>query len=509
MTKHSRHTTANFIAIDLGASGGRVIVGRWDGQQLGLEILHRFSNGPVRSDDGHLHWDIGRLWREIKVGLSLYATHYPEPLISIGVDSWAVDFGLLNKAGNLLGQPFHYRDARTAGVMEQVLAQIPRSALYVQTGIQFLPFNTLYQLYAMSTPRDPLLEQADSLLMIPDLINYWLCGAKVCEYTNATTTQFLEVGTGRWATTLLDKLGIPGHFLPPLVSPGTILGQLRPALAQEVGLVRSSQIQAVQIIAPATHDTGSAVVAVPGLDSYSAYLSSGTWSLLGVETKLPVLSDATLVGGFTNEGGVGSTTRLLKNIGGLWLLQECQRIWREQGHDYAWEELLAASDRATPFTSVIDPDAPDFLSPTAMPAAIQAYCGRTNQVVPSEAGQIVRICLESLALKYRQVTHALEELVGHRLEVLRIVGGGSQNARLCQLAAGACERPLVAGPVEATAYGNVLVQMLATGYLDTILSGRGVVAASSKLQSYAPKLKETEGWEVAFQRLIQLQLQDQ
>lgn len=489
---------AHFIAIDLGASSGRVLLGRWDGQKFGLEELHRFPNEPVQLE-GHLRWDTGRLWTEIKTGLSRYASTYSQPLISLGVDSWAVDFGLLDEAGNLLVQPYHYRDKRTEGIPEQVYQQVSPREIFASTGIQFLPFNTLYQLYSMAAANDPQLAQAKAFLMIPDLIHYWLSGRKVIEYTNATTTQFYSCHERAWDTALLDRLKIPDGFLQPPVLPGTVLGPLKPDLAAELGF---RQPDPISVIAPGTHDTASAVAAVPGLDEHSAYLSSGTWSLLGVETGRPDTSPQAQALNFTNEGGVGGKIRLLKNIAGLWLLQECQRIWRQQGQIFSWEELLHQAEQAAPFGSLVDPDAPEFLSPANMVEAVQAYCQKTGQSVPQNPGSIIRCCLESLAFKYRVVLESLENLIGREIETLRVVGGGSQNQLLCQFTANACNRQVVAGPVEATALGNIMVQAIATGYLPDITAGRKAVAASVATTSYTPQ--NDPGWEKTFQRFKQL-----
>jgi rhamnulokinase len=369
--------TTNFLAIDLGASSGRVIVGRWDGQRFALHELHRFSNGPV-AVLGHLHWDVLRLWHEIKTGIARYAAQDDSPLAGIGIDTWAVDFALLDQAGQLLGNPYHYRDRRTEGMLERVDQQISSERLYTQTGIQRLPINTLYQLVSMRLSDDPQLEVAATLLLIPDLFHYWLTGRKVGEYTNATTTQFFDAREPRWASGLLQDLDLPEHILPEVVAPGPVLGDVLPDLRDALGLHH-----AVPVIAVGTHDTASAVAAVPGLDQHSAYISSGTWSLVGVETAEPILSDRARALNFTNEGGVAGTIRFLKNVGGLWLLQECQRQWQCDGQQYGWPELVALAEDAPPLRSLVDPDASDFLSPIDMPAAIRAYCQHTSQPEPT------------------------------------------------------------------------------------------------------------------------------
>lgn len=481
--------TASFLAVDIGASSGRVMLGRWGGGRFALEELHRFWNGPVE-EGGRLHWGAQRLWQEIQAGIRAYASQHAAPLAGIGVDTWAVDYGLLDADGRLLGNPYHYRDRRTEGAPALVDAVVPPAELYALTGIQRLPLNTLYQLAAAARLGDPQLAAAETLLLMPDLFHYWLTGRKVAEYTNATTTMFLNARERGWATELLDRLGVPTRMLPPLVEPGTVLGLMLPELRDALGL-RSD----VPVIAVGTHDTASAVAAVPGLDERSAYISSGTWSLVGVELPAPVLSDEARRLNFTNEGGVGGTIRFLKNVGGLWLLQECQRRWQEEGRSYSWPELVALAEAAPPLRSLVDPDAPEFLAVGDMPATIRAYCRRTHQPEPESVGAVVRCCLESLALKYRWVVEALEGLTGRTIETVRVVGGGSQNALLCQLTADACRRPVVAGPAEGTALGNILVQAMATGHLPDLTTGRRAVAASVSQASYAPR--GSADWEAA------------
>ena len=484
--------TRHYLAIDLGASSGRVMLGRWDGVRFQLEGLHRFANGPVNILE-HWYSDVLRLWTEIKTGLARYAAQHDAPLAGIGLDTWGVDYGLLDSAGNLLGNPYHYRDSRTNGILEHAFARVPRHRIFEETGIQFIQFNTLFQLYSMVLKADPQLAAADTLLMLPDLFHYWLTGRKACEYTIASTSQMLASRERTWAIALLTALGIPARILPPLVAPGTALGDLLPAVRDETGLR-----QPVPVIAVASHDTASAVAAIPDLDADSVYISSGTWSLMGIEVKHPIITDETLALNFTNEGGVANTIRFLKNIAGLWLVQESQRHWQREGHAYTWDELLALADEAPPFRSLVDPDAPDFLSPGDMPSAIRAYCRRTGQPVPESVSAVVRCCLESLALKYRLVLDSLERLAGHRLHTIRVVGGGSQNHLLCQFTADACERPVVAGPVEATALGNIMVQAIATGHLPDVASGRRAVAASVPRHRFEPQT--SAAWQDAFAR---------
>ncbi len=463
------------------------MLGRWNGHRFDLHQLHRFPNGPVE-EQGSLRWDAPKLWHEIKIGMARYAAQHNTPLAGIGIDTWAVDFALLDDAGRLLGNPYHYRDRRTANMPQHVDRRVPPERLFEITGVQRLPINTLYQL--MSMQHDPQLAAADTLLLIPDLFHYWLTGRKVVEYTNATTTQCFASRERRWAIELLNELGLPTHILPPVVSPGTVLGNLLPGLRTEIGLHHD-----VPVIATATHDTASAVAAIPGLDARSAYISSGTWSLVGVETTEPILNERARMLNFTNEGGVDGTIRFLKNVGGLWLLQECQRQWQQEEHAFAWAELVALADAAPPLRSLVDPDAPDFLNPGDMPAAIRAYCRRTGQPEPATVGALVRCCLESLALKYRWVVQALEQVTGRQIETIRVVGGGSQNALLCQLTADACRRRVVAGPVEATALGNMLVQAVALELLPNIAAGRNAVAASVQQTIFEPR--SSDDWEAA------------
>jgi rhamnulokinase len=483
---------ARYLAVDLGAQSGRVVAGEWDGEKIVLAELNRFTNGPVEIGD-HIHTDIDRLWSGIRKGLK---TAGAAPA-GIGVDTWGVDYGLLDVHGDLLGPPYHYRDSRTNGIMEKLFEVVPRDEVFRQTGIQFMQLNTLFQLYSMVRSGDAQLKKADKLLFTPDLFNYRLTGAKTGEYTIATTSQMMDAGNRTWAGNMLSRLGIPTGILPDLVQPGTVLGPVRPEVAEESGWFRP-----VPVIAVGSHDTASAVAAVPELDEHSAYLSSGTWSLMGVETDAPVINDRSLALNFTNEGGVGGKIRLLKNIMGLWLVAECQRVWADEGRKYSWDELLASAGKAAPFKSLVDPDAPEFLSPRDMPAAIREFCRRTGQQTPSTVGEMARTCLESLALTYRRVLGNLEELTGRKLGTVRIVGGGSQNRMLNQFTADACGRRVMAGPVEATALGNIVMQMVATGKLPDVAAGRAVVGRSVERAVFDPA--PGGGWDAAYDRFLAL-----
>ena len=489
--------TTNFLAVDLGASNGRVLLARWDGERFHLDVLHRFANGPTEVH-GRLYWDALRLWSEIQDGMARYAAEYDDPPAGIGVDTWGVDFALLDNAGRLLGNPVHYRDARTNGIPEIAFGVVPSQRIFDITGLQFMQFNTLFQLYSMRHSGDPLLDCAGTLLMMPDLFHYWLTGRKAVEYTIASTSQLFHVQDRRWATGLMALFDLPTRILPEVVPPGTVLGHVLPEVLATTGLRGE-----VPVIAPGSHDTASAVAAVPGLDAKSLYISSGTWSLMGVEIDEPILGVRTRELNFTNEGGVGNTIRLLKNIGGLWLLQESRRQWQREGADYSWDDLTAHAWQAEPFRSLANPDAAAFLNPpNNMVEAIQGYMRDTSQPVPESVGQVVRCCLEGLALRYRWVLGALEELTGTRLETMRIVGGGSQNRMLSQLAADACQRPVVTGPVEATALGNVMVQAIAAGHLASVAEGREAIAASIEQETFEPG--PADGWDEAYARFTVL-----
>jgi rhamnulokinase len=487
----------NYLAFDLGAESGRAVLGRLADGALDLTPLYRFPNGPVRVL-GSDYWDVLRLFQELKEGLGAYRRAYGEPLDGIGLDTWGVDFALLDKNDRLLGNPHHYRDPRTEGMLEAAFAVVPREEIFQRTGIQFMEINTLYQLLSMrrSGEGDVTLEAARTLLMMPDLFNYWLTGVQACEFSDATTTQCFDPRAGTWARDLLARLGLPTDIFREVVPPGTVIGDLRADLGEEVGLVR------VPVIAPACHDTGSAVAAVPAEGEDFAYISSGTWSLMGVEVREPVITAESLAFNLTNEGGVCGTYRLLKNIMGLWLVQECRRTWAAEGRDYSYDDLTGLAAEAPAFGPLVDPDAHEFLRPGDMPARIRAFCAQTGQRAPETDGEVVRTALESLALKYRWVLERLEMMLGRRLGVIHIVGGGSQNRLLCQLAADATRRPVVAGPVEATAAGNVLMQALARGRLGTLDEVREVVRRSFDVERYEPGA--AAGWDEAYARFLTL-----
>ena len=484
--------SATFLAVDLGASNGRVLAGQWDGARFTLEEIHRFPNGPVHIL-GSLFWDTARLWSEIQAGISLHASKAGSTLAGISVDAWGVDFALLDGRGRLLGHPYHYRDSRTNGVPDRLFRTISAAEVFRQTGVQAMQLNTLYQIFSMVEASDPQLDAARTLLMIPDLFHYWMTGERKAEYTNATTTQMFDGANGRWANGLLDSLGIPTALLPPIVSCGTMLGPLRADVMSDTGLTSP-----VPIIAGGTHDTASAVAAIPELDEDSAFISSGTWSLMGVELDAPLINDRVLALNFANEGGIARKTLLLRNICGLWLLQESLRQWEKEGRKYTWDEILKLTKDAAPLLSLVDPDAPDFLAPGNMPEAIRAFCRTTHQPEPDSAGAIARCCLESLSLKCRWVAEAIETLTGRKIRIIRMVGGGSRNTLLCQFTADATGREVVAGPVEAAAFGNVMIQAIATGLLPDAAAGRRAMAASVERCYYKPN--RDMDWEPAYRR---------
>jgi len=485
----------NYLAIDLGAESGRTIVGSLSDGKLTLSETHRFVNGPVRTNDG-VHWDVLRLWSDIKTGIGISSSKFNNELESIGLDTWGVDFALLDKNNSLLSNPFHYRDARTDGMMDEAFKEVPRAEIFSNTGIQFMQINTLYQLLAMVRGQDPLLDVAQTFLTIPDLFNFWLTGELTNEFTNATTTQCFNPGTREWALPLLDKLNIPTHLFRPVIEPGTVLGELSP---QDI---RLSASKSALVVLPACHDTGSAVVAVPAKNEDFAWLSSGTWSIMGAEVREPCLTEKALEYNFTNEGGVFGTWRLSKNIMGLWLVQECRREWMRQGEEMSFDAMTQAAAESEAFLSVIDPDDAEFLHPGDMPSRIQKFCADTNQHVPQTKGQIIRVALESIALKYRFVLGRLEELSGKRLEPLHIIGGGTKNRLLNQFTADATKRTVVTGPVEATAIGNVLMQAIGLKHLGSLSDARKVVRSSFDVEEYHPK--SDVGWDEASAKLLNL-----
>lgn len=486
-----------YVACDLGAESGRVMLGRLEDSRLALEELHRFPSAAVRVL-GSLRWDVLRIFEELKAGLRILAER-SLPVASLSVDSWGVDYVLLNAVHPLLWPPFHYRDARTEQTYDKLRAEIGSELIFAETGIQFMPINTLYHLASDLEKSGPLLEYADCFLTIGDYFNYLFSGVPRVDESIASTTQLYNPRTRAWSSVLIERCGFPKKIFPELVAPGTVLGSLTPEVAAETGL------SGIQVVATCSHDTAAAVAAVPASDREGwAYLSSGTWSLLGVELPEPLINEGIRKLNFTNEAGYGGTTRFLKNIVGLWLLQECRRVWRSQGtkHDYA--ALIVEAERAEPFRSLIDPRAARFLKPGDMPQRIVSYCRETQQQPPETPGQFARCILESLSLLYRLTIEEIEQATGHPIRRLHIVGGGSQNALLNEFAANATGREIIAGPAEATAIGNVLIQAIALGHVQSLAALREIVRDSFSLQSFEPRV--TADWQAAYQRFLGLNL---
>jgi len=489
-----------YVAVDMGASSGRHVVGRFDGRKLALEEVYRFENGPVEMA-GSLYWDFPGQWTQVIEGLRAAGGRFGKEIASIGVDTWGVDFGLLGRGDVLLGNPYHYRDSRTDGMIKKTDSLISREEIFEHTGLQFMQLNTLYQLLAMKESDSPLLEVAETLLMVPDLFHWLMTGRKCNEFTDATTTQFYNPVRGGWATELLEKLGLPTRILGEIAPPGTNLGRLRENLAGETGL------SGAEVVLPGSHDTASAVMAVPAASRPGrrpdwCYISLGTWALMGVESPEPLVNEKVLQLNFTNEGGVGDTFRVLKNITGLWMVQECRRVWNQAGRDWGWEDLNQLSAAARPLVSFVNPDAHQFLSPKDMPEAIRRFAAETGQPVPDDAGAVLRCALDSIAMKFRHVLGMCEELSGGRIETIHIVGGGTRNRQLCQAAADACGRRVLAGPAEATATGNLMMQAVAAGDVGSIAEAREVIGNSFQVEEYEPQ--NTGAWDDAYERFLAL-----
>lgn len=485
---------SNYLAFDLGAESGRAMLGILNGGKLHLEELHRFSNEPVRVATG-LYWDTFRLFHEMREGLRIAGRDRKLKLDGIAVDTWGVDFGLVGADGSLVDNPRHYRDPRTNGIMERLFEAMPRDAVFAETGVQFMQLNSLYQLYAMKLAGNSGLQAASRLLFMPDLFNFWLTGEQKNELTIASTSQFYNPAQRRWATEIFDVLGLDQRLLGDVVPPGVRLGELRDEARDSSGLAPTP------VFTTASHDTASAVAAVPAATRGDwCYISSGTWSLMGVELESPIVNPQALALNLTNEVGVEGKVRLLKNIAGLWLLQECRKDWAQSGREMSYELLARMAGDATPFLAVIDPDA--FLEPGHMTERIKDFCSRTGQRTPVQPAQFVRIILESLALRYRQVLEGLERLLARRLETIHVVGGGSKNQVLNQFVADATGLSVVAGPGEATAAGNILVQAMGAGQLKGLGAVREVVRNSFPLRRFEPE--SAVGWDRAYDRFQEL-----
>ena len=479
------------LAFDFGASGGRAILGCLQDGKLVTEEIHRFSNDPVEVR-GTFYWDVLRLFHEIKQGILKCANSGHKDIDSIAIDTWGVDFGLLDEQGNLLGNPYHYRDSHTDGMMEEAFKIIPRYEFYAKTGLQFMKFNSVFQLLALKQHQSPALKQAKTMLLMPDLFNYFLTGVKASEVSIASTTQLLKPGTMEWDTEIIDRLGLPGDIFTGIVASGTVIGSLSPELAKELG------VGEIPVIAAAGHDTQAAIVSVPAETSDYAYISCGTWSLMGIESETPIINEKSDALAFTNEAGVDNKTTFLKNIMGLWLVQESKRQWDREGKSYSFAQLETMAVEAKPFESFIDPEDDFFMAPGDMPDRIREYCRKTNQPVPQTEGEIMRCIYQSLALKYRQTLESLEEVKGGELPVIHMIGGGIKDQMLCQLTANATGRKVAAGPVEATSIGNLMVQAMALGEVKDLQEARQVVKQSFSVKVYEPQ--EVVAWNEAYEK---------
>lgn len=484
---------SRYIAGDLGAESGRVMLGTLENGRLSLEEIHRFPNGPVGAS-GSMHWDVVRIFDEMKAGIRKVAGR-GKPVASISCDSWGVDYVLLQGAGPFLTPPFHYRDPRTDGGLEGAFSVVPAEEIFAETGIQFMSINTLYQLLADLRDRPDVLGAAERFLAIGDYFNFLLSGVAKAEESLASTTQLYNPVRKAWSTTLIQKFGLPARIFPEVVPSGTVLGSLLPDLIAQTGLPEAP------IVAGCSHDTGAAVAAVPGEGKGWAYLSSGTWSLLGVERPAPIINEASRAYNFTNELGFGGSVRFLKNIAGLWIIQECRRSWMKDGKEYSYDDLMGMAGEAAPLKAFIDPMDPGFTRPDDMPHSIVDFCRSTNQPVPGTPGGIVRCVLESLALTYRRTIDQLEEVTGEKLDTIHIVGGGSKNRLLNRLTANATGRTVQAGPVECTAIGNILIQAIALGHVSSLEAARGIVRRSFPMERYEPAGKML--WEDAWNRFQQ------
>jgi len=495
----------NYLALDFGAESARAILGTFTDEHLTISEEYRFLTGadlvptmypekirPNLYSDLSFQWNFVRLWREAKNAIKKVAKEKTIPLSGIGIDTWGVDFGLLDRDGSLIGNPFNYRDSRTVGIMEEAFKLVPKEEIFEYTGIQFMQINTLYQLLSLVISESPALKIAATFLTIPDLFNYFFTGKAISEFTIATTTQCYDPRKQDWSTELLDKLRIPRQIFPEIVMPGTIIGPMRTSVAEELGVN-------VPIIAVACHDTGSAAAAVPAEGHNFAWISSGTWSIVGTNSPEPVINKLSFANNFTNEGGLEGTFRFSKNVMGLWIIQECRRQWHEDGSEYSYTELTKMAKDAPALVSFIDPDFEEFLRPGKMVDRVQEYCQHTGQPIPREVGEIARTVFEGLALKYRWVIERLEEMVGHKLDPIHIIGGGTKNTLLSQFTADACGKKVISGPVEATAIGNLIMQSIAKGDISSWEEGRSVICNSFEILTFNPG--DQKPWNKAYQNL--------
>ena len=481
------------LAFDFGASSGRAIIGRFDGENIRLEEIHRFSNDPVQIG-GTLYWDVLRLFYEIKQGLT--KAKLAGGFDSVGIDTWGVDFGLLDEFGCLVENPVHYRDLRTSGMIEEVFKTVPKEELYERTGIQFMELNTLFQLVSLKKYRPHILERTSRMLFMPDLFAYLLTGRMQTEYSIATTSQMVDIKTKDWAYDLLERLGLPKDILTPIVPSGTPNGELSDAICDELGLEK------VPVISVCGHDTQSAITAVPSGEESFAFLSSGTWSLFGTELPAPIVNETSLEINITNEGGYGGATGLLKNIIGLWLIQESRRQWKREGEDYSYADLEKLALDAEPFRCFIDPDSPEFTPPGDIPGRVREFCRRTGQYVPQTVGEVMRCIYESLAMKYRLTFEKIMECTGRNYPAIHVIGGGTKDTLLCRMTANSCNVPVKAGPIEATVLGNIAVQLMSSGDISDIASAREIISRSENLRIYEPE--NIAAWSEAYKNFVRI-----
>jgi len=485
-----------YLAVDLGGGSGRVLAGEYDGKSIELHELSRFENRSLELPDGR-HWNVTGIYLNILDGLKNAAKKYGRQPISVGIDTWGVDYGLLDKDGHLLGLPFQYRDHRTEGMMEKAFSMVPKKEIYEATGIQFMFFNSIFQLLSEVDRGSPILDVAEDILFTPDLLGYWLTGNKTQERSIVSTTQLYNPNTKDWDYSLIERLGLPKRLFNTISDPGDTLGELRKSLKQETGLKK------LKVITVGGHDTASAVAAVPSQKKTPAFLSSGTWSLMGLELPEPIISEQSFKDAFTNEIGVNGTIRFLKNICGLWLIQESRRYWLDNGHDYSYADMAGLASKVAPFRSLIDPDDPRFTEAGNMPEKIQDYCRETKQQVPETPGETIRCIYESLALRYAEIWQKLPNYTDEMLDCLHIVGGGCQDKLLNQFTANALGTRVLAGPVEATGLGNIMAQMMADGVISTLAEGRAIVANSFPVETYEPT--DTESWNAVKEKFAALQ----
>lgn len=485
--------TKRVLAFDFGASSGRAIIGCFDGDKITLEEVHRFSNDPV-SVGGTVYWDVLRLFYEIKQGI--IKAKIAGGFDSIGIDTWGVDFGLIDSEGKLMENPVHYRDARTVGLVDEAFKTMPKEKLYGITGIQFMELNTLFQLIALKKYRPWMLERADKMLFMPDLFGYMLTGKMCAEYSIASTSQLIDLDKRTWSKEILDAFGIKESVFAPLVQPGTVLGELSKEICEECG------VDPVPVISVCGHDTQSAITSVPCEDGDFAFLSSGTWSLFGTELDKPIVNETSMNINITNEGGFDGSTGFLKNIIGLWLIQESRRQWKREGKEYSYADLEKLALAAEPFKCFIDPDAPEFVPHGNIPERVREFCRKTGQYVPETVGEIMRCIYESLAMKYRLTFEKLRECTERDYPVIHVIGGGTKDGLLCQMTANSCDRTVKAGPIEATVMGNVAVQLMSNGSVENIGQARKIVADSSELKTFEPK--DTDKWAEAYKDFLKI-----